>query len=123
MACNGYHVIDAVNGSYMNASLSNMDSCMFVSYVDSVLSHNHPFIFPSHITLSEHRNHLANPQLSSKQKSEVSTRYHSLMGPLRTQAQVGVRILDLFKQGSLIIDEVDLILHPLKSEVWRGHVT
>ena len=44
------------------------------------------------------------------------------MTPMRIQAQFGVRILELFKHGSLIIDEVDLILHPLKSEVimWMG---
>lgn len=33
------------------------------------------------------------------------------------EAEVLGRALKLFKQGSLIMDEVDLILHPLKSEL------
>ena len=36
---------------------------------------------------------------------------------LKFQATLCKRILRLFKQGTLILDEVDLILHPLKSEL------
>jgi hypothetical protein len=37
--------------------------------------------------------------------------------PLREQAEICLRVLDLFRAGTLIIDEVDLVLHPLKSEL------
>jgi len=36
---------------------------------------------------------------------------------LREQAEICIRVLDILKAGSLIIDEVDLVLHPLKSEL------
>jgi hypothetical protein len=36
---------------------------------------------------------------------------------LQRQAQVCADIVDLFRNGALILDEVDLVLHPLKSEL------
>jgi len=36
---------------------------------------------------------------------------------LRAQAKICVRILELFFSGALLMDEVDLVLHPLKSEL------
>ncbi|CAM9352510.1 unnamed protein product, partial [Phaeothamnion confervicola] len=36
---------------------------------------------------------------------------------LKRQAEIAVRILNIFRAGALILDEVDLILHPLKSEL------
>jgi hypothetical protein len=36
---------------------------------------------------------------------------------LRMQAAECVKVMQLFKEGSLLLDEVDLILHPLKSEL------
>ena len=36
---------------------------------------------------------------------------------MRMQAVECVKVLQLFKEGSLLLDEVDLILHPLKSEL------
>jgi AAA15 family ATPase/GTPase len=36
--------------------------------------------------------------------------------PLEEQVQTALKIFDLFRNGTLIMDEVDLILHPLKSE-------
>lgn len=36
---------------------------------------------------------------------------------LRAQAVECVKVLKLFKDGSLLLDEVDLLLHPLKSEL------
>ena len=41
----------------------------------------------------------------------------SALAELQRQAQLCVRVLSLFRFGSLILDEVDLILHPLKSEL------
>ena len=38
-------------------------------------------------------------------------------GQYREQVQICVNILKLFRTGTFIIDEVDLILHPLKSEL------
>jgi hypothetical protein len=37
--------------------------------------------------------------------------------PLRQQVEICTRILAVLRAGSLIMDEVDLILHPLKSEL------
>ena len=39
------------------------------------------------------------------------------VGALRAQAKTCVRILELFFSGALLMDEVDLVLHPLKSEL------
>jgi len=39
------------------------------------------------------------------------------VGSLRSQAKICVRILELFFSGALLMDEVDLVLHPLKSEL------
>jgi hypothetical protein len=36
--------------------------------------------------------------------------------PLEEQVQTALKIFNLFRNGTLIMDEVDLILHPLKSE-------
>jgi Protein of unknown function (DUF3638) len=36
---------------------------------------------------------------------------------LRAQADVCAQVLQLFKRGVLLIDEVDLVLHPLRSEL------
>ena len=36
---------------------------------------------------------------------------------LRSQAEIGVRVLHLFNSAHCLLDEVDLILHPLKSEL------
>ncbi|KNC75779.1 hypothetical protein SARC_11702, partial [Sphaeroforma arctica JP610] len=42
----------------------------------------------------------------------------SVEGPkLHEQADLAVRTLEIFRQGTVIVDEVDLILHPLKSEL------
>ena len=40
-----------------------------------------------------------------------------LVASLGQQAGITVEILGVFQQGALILDEVDLILHPLKSEL------
>lgn len=39
------------------------------------------------------------------------------LADLRTQVQFGVEIFRMFHSGVLLMDEVDLILHPLKSEL------
>jgi hypothetical protein len=39
------------------------------------------------------------------------------LASLRSQAKICVRILELFFSGALLMDEVDLVLHPLKSEL------
>jgi len=36
---------------------------------------------------------------------------------LKKEAELCVRIIDIFRSGALLLDEVDLILHPLKSEL------
>jgi hypothetical protein len=36
---------------------------------------------------------------------------------LRNQAQECVKVVSLWRESSLMLDEVDLILHPLKSEL------
>ena len=36
---------------------------------------------------------------------------------MRHQCQLSVRILEIFRNGALLLDEVDMILHPLKSEL------
>lgn len=36
---------------------------------------------------------------------------------MRNQIRIATHILDLFQSGALLLDEVDLILHPLKSEL------
>ena len=47
--------------------------------------------------------------LGSSNKEDLSS--------LRSQAKLCVRILELFFSGALLMDEVDLVLHPLKSEL------
>jgi len=41
----------------------------------------------------------------------------SVLSSLQKQARLCCQILTLFKEGTLLLDEVDLILHPLKSEL------
>ena len=54
--------------------------------------------------------HLANLQAGS-------TTAQAKVPRLRAQADVCVQILQLFKHGVLLVDEVDLVLHPLRSEL------
>ena len=42
-----------------------------------------------------------------------------IMG-MRKEAEVAAQIFQLFNLGVLILDEVDMILHPLKSELVRS---
>ena len=49
-------------------------------------------------------------------KDEKSER-EVLMGEMKFQAKVCHQVLTLFQQGTAILDEVDLLLHPLKSEL------
>ena len=49
-----------------------------------------------------------------KKKVELTEEAKTL---LRDQIVTSLRILKMFKEGALLLDEVDLILHPLKSEL------
>lgn len=40
-----------------------------------------------------------------------------VLARLREEATICVAILEIFQNGSVIMDEVDLLLHPLKSEL------
>ena len=40
-----------------------------------------------------------------------------MMKVKRDQARLCLRVRDLFQKGVLVLDEVDLLLHPLKSEL------
>ncbi len=50
-------------------------------------------------------------------KDAHSLGLRSKINDLRTQAEELNRILGLFKEGIMLLDEVDMILHPLKSEL------
>ena len=56
-------------------------------------------------------------QGKSKEKAKWMEQKKKQNGILREQVQICVNILRVFRIGTFIIDEVDLILHPLKSEL------
>ncbi len=47
-----------------------------------------------------------------KQRHEVVAERNAAQKELRMQAAECVKVMQLFKEGSLLLDEVDLILHP-----------
>ena len=65
------------------------------------------------------QSHTETKQFQGKAKEKVkwleAKKKHN--GMLREQVQICVNILKVFRIGTFIIDEVDLILHPLKSEL------
>ena len=61
--------------------------------------------------------------LIGRAKDSVGDNLQTLLSSLQKQARLCTKILDVFRTGTLLLDEVDLILHPLKSELnWPlGH--
>ena len=55
--------------------------------------------------------------LIGRAKDIVGDDLQTLLSTLQRQAQLCTKILDVFRTGTLLLDEVDLILHPLKSEL------
>jgi len=53
----------------------------------------------------------------SKEVKRLRDAFASQAATLREQIELAVRILRLFRTSSLLLDEVDMILHPLKSEL------
>lgn len=53
----------------------------------------------------------------AKAAARVATERAALVTTLKQQANECVRVLKLFRSGVTIMDEVDTILHPLKSEL------
>jgi len=47
-----------------------------------------------------------------KQRHDLVAERHALQKDLRMQAAECVKVMSMFKSGSLLLDEVDLILHP-----------
>ena len=47
----------------------------------------------------------------------ILERKESAISILTKQAKICKKILQIFRKGSLFLDEVDLILHPLRSEL------
>jgi hypothetical protein len=55
--------------------------------------------------------------LIGRAKDKVGDDMGKLLIALQKQARLCTKILDVFRTGTLLLDEVDLILHPLKSEL------
>ena len=55
-------------------------------------------------------------RLAGRARAEADTTAGALAA-LAKQASLCARIFGLFRAGTLVLDEVDLILHPLKSEL------
>ena len=56
------------------------------------------------------------PKLRRTKSEEVVSRGPAMVAQLAAQARVAVAIVAQMKESVLMLDEVDLILHPLKSE-------
>ena len=57
------------------------------------------------------------PKLRRTKSEEVVSRGPAMVAQLAAQARVAVAIVAQMKESVLMLDEVDLILHPLKSEL------
>jgi hypothetical protein len=55
--------------------------------------------------------------LIGRAKDTVGDNLQNVLTTLQKQAKLCTKILDVFRTGTLLLDEVDLILHPLKSEL------